>query len=332
MICPNCGTDNAAENRYCSHCGDALTLDLASNSRRPAGDNPEYTRVFNRYPENKSGSTHRYESGNVQNAKRYYVPDNYDEEQPRTDAPRNNAPFERELDIERDARAYDYNDNFDNNRYEKTSREDYRQYEYAAMQTRKKHAANVPYLIVAYFTALVSLLNFVLPFLNWARFSFRLDVASVYLNEKLSVVTIINKLFKINNISDVFGDSIKNIMSWDVVPNFIGKSYDSLNAALAFSKLAALIIFGFMGLALLLYVIFFVLAVFRRKSATGFGISAAIIMLLTSGGFIFALQYISAQTGGMLTLENGAYLSITLSVVMIVLISVMSILRSFSGR
>ncbi|MEE0843444.1 MAG: hypothetical protein U0L75_03855, partial [Ruminococcus sp.] len=190
----------------------------------------------------------------------------------------------------------------------------------------------IPYLIVTYFTALVSLLNFALPFLEWVRFQFSVDMVGVKIDTKLSIVQTIDKLFKINNVNDMLGDSINNILSWDVVPDFLGKNYDKLNSVLAFSKLAALIIFSFMAIGLILYIVFFLLAVFQRRSATGVGIASAVVMLLSCGAFVFAATYINSQTNGMISLENAAYQALVLQVVIIILVSVMSVLRALSRR
>ncbi len=337
MICKKCGTENVDTNKYCSSCGELLIKDIVSDSGM-IDKNGDVKQSTKKYKKGDVESTKEYQRGKAQTFKRRHsnpkteYSDLGGQDQPRTGVPRRYAAPKRALNSQKDSAAYDYNDNFDNNKYEKTGKVERQQYEYAQAMRRRRNAANIPYLIVTYFTALVSLLNFALPFLEWVRFQFSVDMVGVKIDTKLSIVQTIDKLFKINNVNDMLGDSINNILSWDVVPDFLGKNYDKLNSALAFSKLAALIIFSFMAIGLILYIVFFLLAVFQRRSATGVGIASAVVMLLSCGAFVFAATYINSQTNGMISLENAAYQALVLQVVIIILVSVMSVLRALSRR
>lgn len=338
MKCTKCGAENNESNRYCRVCGQPLIVDIMSDSRG------EPTK---KYKKRKAEPTKKFTPDRGEGYKRRHTipeeferhdpktePENYDYEQPqpKTSIPRGYNSPERVINTYSGENVYDYNDNFDNNKYEKTDRVERQNYNYINNERRRKSAANVPYLIVTYLTAVISLLNFALPFLEWVRFTLNINIVGINYDEKLSVFQIVNNLFRVNDANELFGDTINDILSWDIVPDFLRNSVNSLNATFAFAKLAALIIFSFMALSLLLYVVFFVLAVFRRRSATGVGITAAIIMILSSGAYIFVMQYISAQTEGVFTIETAPYLAITLSVVMLILISVMSVLRAVARR
>lgn len=331
MICPKCGTENTESNKYCRACGEFMIEDIVSDSGNYDEDGAAVEST-KEYTKRSVESTKTFRPKKGQFVKRRHRTEQINSEQPKTGIPRSYSPPRRAMNTYGESAAYDYNDHFDNNKYEKTGSVERQQYDYMQSVRRRKSVTNVPYLVVTYFTALISLLNFGLPFLDWIRFQYSVDMVGFKVDEKLNIIEIIQKLFAINDANEVFGDSVNNIMSWDVVPDFLGKGYDTLNAAFAFAKIAALIVFAFMAIALVLYLIFFLLAVFQRRSATGFGISAAIIMLLSCGGFVFSLMYISSQTDGIITLESAPYQALTLQVVMVILVSVMSVLRALSRR
>ncbi len=291
MICKKCGTENVDTNKYCSSCGESLIKDIVSDSGM-IDKNGDVKQSTKKYKKGDVESTKEYQRGKAQTFKRRHsnpkteYSDLGGQAQPRTGVPRRYAAPQRALNSQKDSAAYDYNDNFDNNKYEKTGKVERQQYEYAQAMRRRRNAANIPYLIVTYFTALVSLLNFALPFLEWVRFQFSVDMVGVKIDTKLSIVQTIDKLFKINN----------------------------------------------MAIGLILYIVFFLLAVFQRRSATGVGIASAVVMLLSCGAFVFAATYINSQTNGMISLENAAYQALVLQVVIIILVSVMSVLRALSRR
>ena len=225
MICKKCGTENVDTNKYCSSCGESLIKDIVSDSGM-VDKNGDVKQSTKKYKKGDVESTKEYQRGKAQTFKRRHsnpkteYSDLGGQDQPRTGVPRRYAAPKRALNSQKDSAAYDYNDNFDNNKYEKTGKVERQQYEYAQAMRRRRNAANIPYLIVTYFTALVSLLNFALPFLEWVRFQFSVDMVGVKIDTKLSIVQTIDKLFKINNVNDMLGDSINNILSWDVVPDY----------------------------------------------------------------------------------------------------------------
>lgn len=353
MFCERCGTANTDGNKYCSNCGEPLIEDIVSDSRFENNPGEAAAESTRRYTKRRLEATREFRPKKGQSIRRRHpaertessgfarkqaplpdveqrqAPPRNVERQPRANIRRDYSSPSRALNTQRENAIYDYNDHFENNKYEKTQREPV--YEVRDPR-RRRSAANVPYIIVTYFTALVSLLNFAMPFLEWVRFQFRVDVVGVNIDAKLSPFEIADRLFKISDTKDLFGDSINNFLSWDVVPDFLGNTYSKLNAALAFAKIAVLIVFSVAVIGLVLYLVFFLLALFRRKSATGFGIAAAVTMLLAGGGFIFSIMYISAQTNGAITLESAPYQLVALSVVMIILISIMSVLRSIARR
>ena len=331
MNCPRCGTENTESNKYCKACGELIFEDIVSDSGNYDEDGAQ-SETTREYVSRSAAATRAFRPVKDRFVKRKRRTEQINSAQPRTAIPRSYSAPQRAMNTHGESAAYDYNDNFDNNKYEKTGRAERQQYDYMQSARRRKSAANVPYLVITYFTAIFSLLNFGLPFLDWIRFRYSIDMVGFKVDEKFNIIEIIQKLFTINDAREVFGDSLNNIMSWDIVPDFLGKGYETLNAAFAFAKIAALIVFVFMAVSLVLYLIFFLLAVFQRKSATGFGISAAIIMLLSCGGFVFSLMYISSQTDGAISLESAPYQALTLQVVMVILVSVMSVLRALSRR
>lgn len=340
MICKKCGTDNTDGNKYCSCCGEPLIEDIVSDSHMeqsasetkddfvPEGVTPAPVST-KRYHTRRVASTKEFHKKGAQPVKfRRTVPRPM-EEQPKTDKRRDYRAPQRAVNTRGESAIYDYNDNFEGNKYEKTQREPY--YEMQD-QRRRKSAAFIPYLVVTYVTALVSLLNFAAPFLEWIRFQFNVDMINVHIDALLTPYDIIDNVLKVNDVRDLFGDTINNFLSWDVMPDFLGSTYDKLNAGVMFAKIASIAVFAVMAVSLLLYVFFFFLAVFQRRSATGFGIAAAIMMLLSTGGFIFAVTYVVSQTDASISLTNAPYQMIVLSVVMVILISIMSVLRAFSRR
>lgn len=341
MICKKCGTDNTDDNKYCRSCGEPLIEDIVSDSHIDP-EHPETKEDFvpegtiaapentKRYQTRRAASTREFKKAPPRPPeRRRRAPAPPVEEQPKTDKRRDYRAPQRAVNTRGESAIYDYNDNFEGNKYEKTQREPY--YELQD-QRRRKSAAFIPYLVVTYMTALVSLINFASPFMEWLRFQFDVDMINVHIDSSLTPYQILDKVLKINDVRDLFGDKISNFLNWDIMPDFLGSTYDKLNSALVIAKIGSLIVFSVMAISLLMYVVFFILAVFQRRSATGFGIAAALMMLLSSGGFIFAVTYIVSQTDASLTLLNAPYQMILLSVVMVILISIMSVLRAFARK
>ena len=339
MICGKCGADNDGSYKYCRVCGEPLMEDIVSDSHyeQPPGAEPGTTKRYRGY---SLETTKRYHRKNGQSFERLRrEPDETDEPltdisreearapQPRTSQHRSYASPIQAVERDRRAAVCDYNDHFENNKYEKT------QHIPTYTQPRARRGAlGIPYLVVTYFTAFVSLLNFVMPFLDWVHFRFSVPMLGITLDEKYTPFRIVEELFGISDVSSQLNDAVQSFSGWDIFPDFIGADAESLNAALFFAKIVSTVIFSVFAIGLILYFVFFVLALLQRKSATGFGITAAVFMLLSGGGFVLGASYLSSQTGGMISVLNAPYQLIALSVVLIALIAVMAILRVLSHR
>ena len=124
MICKKCGTENVDTNKYCSSCGESLIKDIVSDSGM-VDKNGDVKQSTKKYKKGDVESTKEYQRGKAQTFKRRHsnpkteYSDLGGQDQPRTGVPRRYAAPKRALNSQKDSAAYDYNDNFDNNKYEK---------------------------------------------------------------------------------------------------------------------------------------------------------------------------------------------------------------------
>lgn len=340
MLCEKCGADNDSNHNYCRVCGEPLMEDIVSDSHyeQTQGERPAKTKRYRGYSLDATKRYHKKSEARVR--RRHPLTDDevtesmVDISQEEARAPQPRTTMHRSYAAPRRAVAYDhqaiddYDDHFENNKYEKTQREP----SYPRQKRRPRSVLSIPYIVVTYFTALVSLLNFVMPFLDWVHFRFSVPMLNVNIDEKLNPFMIIQKLFTIDDVNTLLKGAVQDYSNWDVFPDFIGTKTEALNSALFFAKIASALIFSVFAIGLLLYVVFFVLALFQRKSATGFGIAGAVCMLLSGGGFVLGMTYIAKQTEGLVSILNAPFQLIALSVVLIVLMAVMAILRALSHR
>ena len=240
-------------------------------------------------------------------------------------------PQARQIDISSSPDALNYDDNFDNGR-----QEDYRQPpQRSAVRQKTLHPEarhprrNIPYIIVAYFTALVSVLNFIIPFWDWLSVTVRVDWLSFVFEKHFNVMQLIDRAVNISEVGDLFGGAMAQLSQYGISTDMIGISPEQLSFILTTAKIITLSVFIVMGLALIFYVIFFVMAMFQSRAASGLGITASMLMLLGSGAFVFMVRFISDNTNGIVSLEPAAYQMTALSGVILLLCIFMSVLKLF---
>ena len=213
----------------------------------------------------------------------------------------------------------DYNDHFENNSYDKN--------EYSGAQFRPRtHSHGTSYTVVCCLSAFIAVLNFVLPFLDWISVHFYTETF------RLNCVELIEKLFWADDFNGWLNSVFGEIMSWDILPDSLSENLNTFSITFAVVKIAVLVIFALMLISLVLYFVFIILALCRAKSASGFGITASILMLLSSLAFIFGTMVLSSMSYHLFALETMPYAAAALSIILLVLSTVMSVLKRLQRR
>lgn len=194
-----------------------------------------------------------------------------------------------------------------------------------AYRPRKK--GNTPYVAVSAFTAVLSLLQFALPFLKW--FSYRYSAfGQSFSQEDLSLFDIVRHFAGGDNVISFFTGFQTDLGLSNYLP-------DSITDKFAYGRVIAFVIAGVFAVGLFLYLLFVIFALCRLPAAPGMGVSASIVTILASGGFLFAvgrLQSLIAQYDvlslniAQFSVTPAAYISIGLSVLIILLCITFSIL------
>lgn len=199
--------------------------------------------------------------------------------------------------------------------------------EYSPEPPRPRKRSNTPYIMVSLFTVALSLLHFALPFLNWLSYRYSAFGQS-FSQDDLSLLDIVKSFADSDNIISFFTGFESD---WGV-SNYLP---DNITDKFAYGRVIAFVIAGVFAVGLLLYLLFILLALFRARAAAGMGISASLVTILASAGFLFAVDKVNSLIEkydvfswniAEFKLTPAPYLSIGLSVLIIVLCITFSIL------
>lgn len=279
MICPKCSEMNPDNARFCHGCG--YPFEAAAPQPRHMQPEQDESRFapFDGEP--------RFNKKEARSPDEYFfTPKQYGETQPYTGADRQSFDARRE----------------------------------APAQVRPRRRSNTPYVVTSLLTALLAVLNFVFPFLTWLGYRFTLGEYQIA-QDKVSLFDFLRSFIEnADLLKFLFGNGTDYGFA-QFMPQALAEKY-------TFARIGAMIIAGIFAIALLLYLIFILLTLFRVRSAPGMGISAALITILGNVGFLFSVNKISEFVKQFsvfnmnlfqINLTSTAYLSIGLSVLIILL-------------
>lgn len=150
----------------------------------------------------------------------------------------------------------------------------------APVPVRRK--SRVPYLVVSFLTALLSLLCFALPFQAWVSFDYQLLGESLS-NGRLSLVELARRFYENNSIVSLVTGSDNEFLN-AILPDSVQNAYTQ-------GRLFALGLALVFLLALVLFVLFILMVLLRlRGAAASLGITAALLYGGACVGLMFAVR------------------------------------------
>lgn len=146
----------------------------------------------------------------------------------------------------------------------------------------ERRKSRVPYLVVSFLTALVSVLCFLLPFQEWVSFDYQLLGESLS-NGRLSLMELARRFYENKSIVSLITGSDNEYLD-AILPGSVQGAYTQ-------ARLTALVLAAVFVLALVLFVLFILMVLLRlRGAAASLGITASLLYGGASVGVMFAVR------------------------------------------
>ncbi len=202
---------------------------------------------------------------------------------------------------------------------------------------RPQRASKLPHLIVSLFTALLAALQFFLPTADWVTYNYRV-VGHDLGHGSMHLYELCKKFFMDKSVVTFLTGLNDDFMG---INKFIPSSVDTKFGQ---GRIAALALAAVLALSLLLYFVFIVLAVFRRRAAVIVGMVAGLLNIAGCFSVLVAVDMLNSGVDKInrfisekwiniqFNVCSAPILSIALSAVIIVFCGVMAALRSRENR
>ncbi len=279
MICKNCGAQNPAGAFHCRLCGKPLPVESAPENYDPPQTENHYEYDFEpKYEDIEASRRDETPREKASSPDEYFISDLYGETEPYYAKPKSKSHKKKREETSEYFPEY-YPNQPQTGEYR--DRGGYDPYHYTESAPAVKRKSRIPFILVSFLTALLSIYCFILPFQQWV--SYHYEVLGYEVSDgKLTLIELAKRFYENDSVVPLVTGKQDNFGVESLVPEKVNDQYTQ-------ARLLVLVLGCMFLFALLLYVIFILTVLFRsRGAAATFGIMASIIY----GGCTIGVMYI----------------------------------------